>query len=104
MAINWSNMWSLEDDAPPEEARQMEGAIEEIAQGLAARQLGTPALWLVESCQPLALLGSQAMIFFQPVAQILGLGLPWQRWSRLLAQRSQVEALARRLEILESER
>ncbi|CAN5289537.1 hypothetical protein BH11MYX1_BH11MYX1_52230 [soil metagenome] len=77
-----------------------DGAIlDELADAILKRRLGTAALFFLESMRPLSFVGSQMMVFFRPfVALVWANPLHWDGLQRVLEHRDGVEALARRLE------
>jgi hypothetical protein len=73
--------------------------LERLADALARRRLTAPALFLLESMQPMSFVASQAMVFFRPLIDaVLRTPETWDRISSLLARRGAVELLLRRLE------
>jgi len=73
--------------------------LEQLADALARRRLTAPALFLLESMQPLSFVASQAMVMLRPLVDaVLRSPETWDRISALLARRGAVELLLRRLE------
>ena len=73
--------------------------LDRLADGIARRRLGAAALLFLESMKPLGFLGSQAMIFFRPIVQIVWSDpARYDRVTRLLERRGAIELLLRRLE------
>lgn len=73
--------------------------LDELADAIARRGLGTPALFFLESMHPLGFVGSQLMIVMRPV---IALAWPeprrWDQVQRVLEVRGATELLCRRLE------
>ena len=62
--------------------------VESIADRIVQKGFGSVAIFLLEAGKPLAFLGSQTLIFFQPF-----LGIPMDRWIELLEDRERIEQL-----------
>lgn len=102
MKINWREMWSLEEQASAEEiGDQTEEDIQNIAGSIVAIHLGVPALWFLESCKPLSFIANQALVFFSPAANFLGLDSWWRKAATISSRRSNVEAFIEAIEQLE---
>ncbi len=102
MKINWREMWSLEESAPAEEERaEIEDDIYNIAGSIVAIHLGVPALWLLESCKPLSFIANQALVFFSPAANFMGLDSWWRKATAISSRRSNMEAFIAAIEELE---
>jgi hypothetical protein len=73
--------------------------LDELADGIVRRRLGSAALFFLESTKPLGFLGSQVMVFLQPiVGTIWSSPARWDRLQKLLEIRGSVELLVRRIE------
>lgn len=102
MKINWREMWSLEEPSNIEESREeTEKDIKNIASSVVAIHLGIPALWLLESCKPLSFIANQALVFFSPAANFVGLDSWWRKAATISSRRSNVEAFIEAIEQLE---
>lgn len=62
--------------------------IETIADRIVEKGFGTVAIFMLEAGKPLAFLGSQTLVFFQPI-----LGISMERWIELLEDRQRIEQL-----------
>jgi hypothetical protein len=73
--------------------------LDELADAIVRRRLGTPALFFLESMRPLGFIGSQLMIVLRPLVAI---AWPdprrWDQVQRVLEVRGATELLCRRLE------
>lgn len=73
--------------------------LDELADVIVRRHLGTPALFFLESMRPLGFVGSQLMIVMRPM---IALAWPdarrWDQVQRVLEIRGATELLCRRLE------
>ena len=72
--------------------------LERLATRVVELRLEVPAILALETGRPLSLVASQAMIFFEPIAQALAPGEGWRRVAKLVERREAVEALARLIE------
>jgi hypothetical protein len=73
--------------------------LDELADAVIARRLGTPALFFVESMRPLGFVASQMMVFLRPiVATIWSDPKRWDQVQRVLEKREAMELFAQRLE------
>ena len=61
-------------------------------------RLEVPAILALETGKPLSLLASQAMIFFEPIAQALFPGAQYRRYAALAEKRDAIETLIRQIE------
>lgn len=89
------------DDIPEERRKEL---LEKLAKGIVDRGLTAPAIFFLESVKPLNFLGSQAMIFFEPIVRSI---FPFQAYSEfavLLEDRNTLEHLISEIERLEEER
>ncbi|MEZ4399897.1 MAG: hypothetical protein R3B06_07750 [Kofleriaceae bacterium] len=73
--------------------------LDDLADGIARRRLTAPAIFFLESMQPLGFLGSQLMLGLKPlVAVVWSSPTRWDQVQRVLERRGTIEALLRRLE------
>jgi hypothetical protein len=72
--------------------------LERLARRVVEMRLETPAILTLETARPLSLVAGQAMLFFEPFAQVLFRIHDYQRWAALIARREALEALTRLLE------
>lgn len=73
--------------------------LDELADGIARRRLTPAALFFLESVKPLGFLGSQVMVFFQPMVRVVWTNPHrYEQLARLLERRGAIELLLRRLE------
>jgi len=80
---------------------------EEIVDRLAAKvvewKMAAPAVLFLESMKPLNFVGSQAMVFFAPIATTIFSSTDYAELTSLLEQRGNIEVLLKRIELKESE-
>jgi hypothetical protein len=72
--------------------------LERLARRVVEMRLETPAILTLETARPLSLVAGQAMLFFEPFAQVLFRVHDYQRWAALIARREALEALTRLIE------
>ncbi len=81
-----------------------EQILDKIAQKIVDLKLSPVAIVILESGKPLSFVGSQLMVFFQPIVTSI---FPFQQYdevSALLEDRANVEALIQKIEKLEDGR
>jgi hypothetical protein len=87
------DLWK--DELTEEETDQL---IEKAATEIEKRKLEAPAILMLEAHKPLAFVGSQTSLMFAPfIAPFLGFDFV-NNYSRLFADRENVERLLRRIE------
>ena len=72
--------------------------LERLARRVVELRLETPAILTLETARPLSLVAGQAMLFFEPFAQMLFRLNDYQKWAALIARRDALEALTRLIE------
>jgi hypothetical protein len=83
----------------PQELTEQERAwLEKLADKVVERNLATPALFLLESCQPMNFVGSQAMVFFKPILSVLFDPKDCDRVADLLSRRGTIDTLIEMIE------
>lgn len=86
---------ALEASLGPEDLAMLD----ELADAIVSRRLGTPALFFLESMRPLGFVGSQLMVVLRPM---IAIAWPdprrWDQLQRVLEVRGTTELLCRRLE------
>lgn len=78
-----------------------EQILEAVATRIVRMGLSAPAIFFFESSKPLAYVGSQALIFFEPFVKTFLNVAHYQRFARLLEDRENVERLILRVEDLD---
>ncbi len=84
-----------EKDIPPERKAELIG---KFAQGIVDRRLSVPAIFFLETVKPLSFLGSQAMIFFEPIIQSVFAFKSYKEIYLLLENRENIELLLQEIE------
>ena len=80
--------WSEEDLA----------LVDRVAREVATRHMQAPALLFLETMRPLNFVGSQVLLFLQPIAGAVLQGIQWERLGAILEQRESIDLLIRRIE------
>ena len=80
-----------------------EEILNKIAQKVVDMRLTPVAIVMLESSKPLSFVGSQLMVFFQPIVTSLFPFRQYDEAAALLEERSNVEALIQTIERLEDE-
>ena len=92
----------IEDFDPSDADREL---VDLVCREVVKRGMATPATLFLESTRPLNYIGSQTMVFFEPVMRaVLRNPGAWDRFSKILEHRGSIEYLCRRIEALEDER
>lgn len=92
----------IEDFEPDEGDQEL---IEVVCREVVKRGMATPATLFLESTRPLNYVGSQTMVFFEPVMRaVLRKPEAWDRFSKILEHRGSIEYLCRRIEALDQAR
>ena len=84
-----------EDDISPERKAELIG---KFAQEIVDRRLSVPAIFFLETIKPLSFLGSQAMIFFEPIVQSIFAFKTYKEIYLLLEKRENIEYLLQEIE------
>jgi hypothetical protein len=77
--------------------------IDKVAGKIVRMRMTVPAIFFLESSKPLAFLGSQLLIFFEPFIQTLFNIRQYQRFAILMEHHENWERLIRKMEDLEAE-
>lgn len=72
--------------------------LEMLAKEVVRRQMGQPALFLLEGAKPLSHLGSQALVFFKPIISIVFETENCDRVANLLSRRGSLDKLMELIE------
>ncbi|MCK4304987.1 MAG: hypothetical protein KAY24_12185 [Candidatus Eisenbacteria sp.] len=95
-ATNGSKSRSLPDMSDEE-------IIESIAKRIVRMRMAVPAVFFLESTKPLSFLGSQLLVFLEPFVQTFLTVRNYERFTGMMEDRSNVEKLIRRMEVLDDE-
>lgn len=83
-----------------EEAIEM---IDKVARFIASRQLAPAGILLIESLHPLHSIGSQAMYFVLPFAEMIFDSAKYQRFAILIREEKYIKQLVQRIDELDEE-
>lgn len=78
--------------------------LERLARRVAELRMETPAILTLETARPLSLVAGQAMLFFEPFAQMLFRFEDYRRLARLIERRDALETLTSLIEGAAEER
>lgn len=84
--------------------QRKEEIINKIAQKVVDMKLTPVAIVMLESSKPISFVGSQLMVFFQPIYAAIFPARPYNEIATLLEDRQNVELLIKEIEKLEEER
>ena len=87
-------------EVSPERAKEL---LAMIANQVVKRKLTVPAIMFLESVKPLTFIGSQALIFFQPIVQAFLNRKEYDEFAVLMEDRENVELLLQEIERQEAE-
>lgn len=87
-------------EVTPERARELAA---KIAHQIVKRKLSVPAIMFFESVKPLSFVGSQALIFFQPMVQAFLNRREYDEFALMMEDRENVELLLQEIERQEAE-
>lgn len=90
-----------EEEIPLERKRAL---IEKLAKEIVDRRLAVPAILFLETVKPLSFLGSQALIFIEPIVQSIFSLKSYREITLMLENRENVELLMQEIEQRERER
>lgn len=83
-----------------EEAYQM---IDKVARFIVSRHLAPAGILLIESLHPLHSIGSQALYFILPFAEIIFDSAKYQRFALMIQKEEYIKALVKRIDELDEE-
>lgn len=86
----------MSGEAPAENPYQ--DLIERIAKRVVAWRLTVPAIVILESSKPLSFLGSQILVFFEPIVQSLFDFKEYRRFYEMIEDRQNIELLIQEIE------
>ncbi len=86
---------------PPEEkvlAVEEAAVVEKLAQKVVDKSMTVPAIMFLESVKPLNFIGSQAMVFFEPIVQTIFNFREYDTFRTALEKRPSIELLIQKIE------
>ncbi len=90
-----------DEDIPLERKRAL---LEKLAQEIVDRRLAVPAILFLETVKPLSFLGSQALIFIEPIVQSIFSFKSYREVTLMMENRENVELLMQEIEQRERKR
>ena len=75
-----------------------EALLDKIAERVVRMGLAVPAVFFLESVKPLSFVGSQALVFFEPFVRAFLVLPDYERFAKLMEERTALEALCVRIE------
>jgi hypothetical protein len=84
--------FAVEDPSEPLNSDDL-ALLQRLADGIVRRRLAAPAVMFLESVRPLNFIGSQAMVFFNPIINCVIETKNFERMSAILERRSSVTLL-----------
>lgn len=88
------------EEVPEERRKEIIGV---LAKAMVERRLTAPAVFFLETVKPLSFVGSQAMVFLQPIIQAIFPFRSYNELSVMMEDRKNVEELICEMERLEAE-
>jgi hypothetical protein len=79
---------------PPED----EALLVAVAERVARHRMEVPAVLFLESVRPMSFVGSQALVFLEPIVQSIFDWAQYQRFAALIGERENLERLTRHIE------
>ncbi len=93
--------WDDADALPPERRDEL---VDKIARAVVDRNLTAPAIFMLESMKPLSFIGSQVMVFLDPLVRSIFTLKGYNDVRLAMEDRRNVELLLSRIETLDAER
>ena len=93
------NLPESEEPALPEEEDRV---LDKLAQKVVERRMSVPAIMFLESVKPLNYIGSQAMVFFEPIVQTVFNFKDYDTIRCALEKRQTIEILLLKIEKLDA--
>jgi len=90
---------------PPEQkvlAEEEAAVVEKLAQKVVDKSMTVPVIMFLESVKPLNFIGSQAMVFFEPIVQSVFNFRDYDSLRTALEKRPSIEILIQRIEALDA--
>jgi hypothetical protein len=82
---------------------RQEELLEKVARRVVDLRASAVAIFLLESTKPLSFLGSQAMVFFNPIIQPIFNFKDYETVTEMIENRDNIEHLIQRIETLQNE-
>ncbi|MCG3127788.1 MAG: hypothetical protein CHACPFDD_02660 [Phycisphaerae bacterium] len=95
--------FAVDPPGPATPSELERGLIERLVEELVRRRLTTPAVMMLECSRPLNYIGSQAMTFFGPIAELIFPRAEYRAVAAFLERRGSIEYICQRLEAKDAE-
>lgn len=96
------NGMNIPDPANPPIPEDENRVLEKLASKVVERRMAIPAIMFLESVKPLNFIGSQAMVFFEPIVQTVFNFKDYDTLRRSLERRETIEILLLKIEKLDA--
>ena len=97
------NAFAVDADAELVVDDRTRDIVERLAREIVRRRMTTPALLALEMGRPLNYIGSQAMVFLQPIVSVLFDTDGYEAFAKFMEQRKSVDYLCDRIEQAEAD-
>ena len=77
---------------------RQEELLEKLAKKVARWQMGVPAMMFLETIKPLSFIGSQVLVFLDPIVKSVFNSSDYDEYTKLMEDRKNVELLIRKIE------
>ncbi len=81
---------------------KQEEILEKLAKKVARWQMGVPAIMFLETIKPLSFIGSQVLVFLDPIVKSVFNSSDYDEYTKLMEDRKNVELLIRKIEDVSS--
>lgn len=81
---------------------KQEEILEKLAKKVAKWQMDVPAIMFLETIKPLSFIGSQVLVFLDPIVKSVFNSSDYDEYTKLMEDRRNVELLIRKIEDLSS--
>jgi len=86
------------EDPPEEVTPEQQEVLEKVAKKVVDWRMAVPAIMTLETAKPLSFIGSQVMVFFEPIVQTLFSMKHYDTFRELMEDRDNVERLLQLIE------
>lgn len=100
--MSWlKSAFAIKAETPKEYTDEELAILDKLAGKVQHYRMAVPAIIFLESVQPLNFVASQVMVFFKPFVSAFFSTREYDLLSNMLEERSAIEALLKRIEMLE---
>jgi len=94
----FKNNWHLPDSGEKILPEDEDAVIDKLSHKVVERGMAVPAIMFLESVKPLNFIGSQTMVFFEPIIQTVFNFKDYDTFRRALEKREMIEIMLLRIE------